>query len=133
MAPTLPQRRPRAWPSAIGWLLTALTLALFGGCASFARVDRATTTSTAIGLSKDTSLGRIASHYSPGPDQSGFRLMPLGKFSLDTRIQLARRAEVSLDVQYYHIENDETGRWLLRALRDAAERGVRVRLLIDDF
>jgi putative cardiolipin synthase len=40
---------------------------------------------------------------------------------------------VSLDVQYYHFENDETGRWLLRALRDAANRGVRVRLLIDDF
>ena len=48
-------------------------------------------------------------------------------------MQLARRAEVSLDVQYYHFENDETGRYLLRALRDAAERGVRVRLLIDDF
>ena len=59
--------------------------------------------------------------------------MPLGLFSLDTRVQLARRAEVSLDVQYYHFENDETGRWLLRALRDAAERGVRVRLLIDDL
>ena len=69
----------------------------------------------------------------PAPDLSGFRLMPLGKFSLDTRVQLARRAEVSLDVQYYHFENDETGRWLLRALRDAADRGVRVRLLIDDF
>ena len=59
--------------------------------------------------------------------------MPLGKFSLDTRVQLAKRAEVSLDVQYYHFENDETGRWLLRSLRDAANRGVRVRLLIDDF
>ena len=42
--------------------------------------------------------------------------MPLGTFSLDTRVQLARRAEVSLDVQYYHFENDETGRYLLRAL-----------------
>ena len=59
--------------------------------------------------------------------------MPLGTYSLDTRVQLARRAEVSLDVQYYHIDNDETGRWLLRALRDAAARGVRVRLLVDDF
>ena len=59
--------------------------------------------------------------------------MPLGSYSLDTRVELARRAQVSLDVQYYHFENDETGRWLLRALRDAALRGVRVRLLIDDF
>ena len=106
---------------------------LLGGCASFAAVDRQASASTAIGLSKDTPLGRIASADRPGEIESGFRLMPLGKFSLDTRIQLARRAEVSLDVQYYHLENDETGRWLLRALRDAAERGVRVRLLIDDF
>ena len=108
-------------------------MALLGGCASFAAVDRQAITGTAIGLSKDTMLGRMASSDRRGQDQSGFRLMPLGKFSLDTRIALARRAEVSLDVQYHHIENDETGRWLLRAPRDAADRGVRVRLLIDDF
>ena len=108
-------------------------LMLLGGCASFAAVDRQASASTAIALSKETTLGRIASADRPAGIESGFRLMPLGKFSLDTRIQLARRAEVSLDVQYYHLENDETGRWLLRALRDAAERGVRVRLLIDDF
>ena len=117
----------------MGWLLAALLLALLSGCASFAVVDRPAIASTAIGLSKGTARGRIASSYSPGELQSGFRVMPLGKFSLDTRIELTMRAEVSLDVQYYHLENDETGRWLLRALRDAAERGVRVRLLIDDF
>ena len=59
--------------------------------------------------------------------------MPLGTFSLDTRIQLTRRAEATLDVQYYQLENDETGRWLLRALREAADRGVRVRVLLDDL
>jgi putative cardiolipin synthase len=48
-------------------------------------------------------------------------------------VELARRAQVSLDLKYYHFEHDETGRWLLRALRDAAARGVRVRLLIDDY
>ena len=124
---------PQAWRAAVGWLVAALMLALLGGCATFTAVDRLAIASTAIGLSKSTTLGRIASGDSPGELQSGFRLMPLGKFSLDTRIELARRAEASLDVQYYHLENDETGRWLLRALRDAAERGVRVRLLIDDF
>ena len=125
----LPQQASRWW---FGWA-AALVLALLSGCATFAPVNRKATASEAIGISKSTALGRIASNYSPGSDQSGFRLMPLGKFSLDTRIQLARRAEVSLDLQYYHLENDETGRWLLRALRDAADRGVRVRLLIDDF
>jgi len=114
-------------------LLFAMALLLLGGCSSLPRVDRQAIASEAIPISNRTTLGRLASGYRPAEDQSGFRLMPLGKFSLDTRVQLARRAEVSLDVQYYHLENDETGRWLLRALRDAANRGVRVRLLIDDF
>ena len=131
--PSFIHRTQHAWLSAGRWLFAAAVVAVLGGCASFAPVDRQASASNAINLSKDTTLGRIASSDDPGNNQSGFRLMPLGNFSLDTRIQLARRAEVSLDVQYYHLENDETGRWLLRALRDAAERGVRVRLLIDDF
>jgi putative cardiolipin synthase len=115
------------------WLAWVLLVLALGGCSTLPRIHRETIASSAIPLSTQTTLGRIASAYRPAQDQSGFRLMPLGLFSLDTRVQLARRAEVSLDVQYYHFENDETGRWLLRALRDAAERGVRVRLLIDDF
>ena len=121
------------WLMASRCLAALVLLAVLGGCASFATVDRQAIASTAIGLSKDSTLGRIASSEVPEGQKSGFRLLPLGKFSLDTRIQLAQRAEVSLDVQYYQLENDETGRWLLRALRDAANRGVRVRLLIDDF
>jgi putative cardiolipin synthase len=132
--PTLPDPCANAGPR---WLrpLLALCIALLalGGCTSLPTVDRQAIASEAIPLSEATTLGRIANAYRPAPDQSGFRLMPLGKFSLDTRVQLAKRAEVSLDVQYYDFENDETGRWLLRALRDAADRGVRVRLLIDDF
>jgi phosphatidylserine/phosphatidylglycerophosphate/cardiolipin synthase-like enzyme len=56
--------------------------------------------------------------------------MPLGFYALDARIQLARRARQSLDVQYYLIQNDRTGRLLMRNLRDAALRGVRVRLSV---
>jgi putative cardiolipin synthase len=134
----------RSWSRAIvtalqgGWhglslAGVAIAAALLSGCAGLPEIDREPITSAAIPLAKKTKLGRVASAYQPAPDHSGFRLMPLGTFSLDTRIQLARRAEVSLDVQYYHFEMDETGRWLLRALRDAANRGVRVRLLIDDF
>ena len=122
--------------SVFNWLAAGALLAVLGGCATFAPVDRAAIASTSIALSSSTTLGRIASGAStgnPGELLSGFRLMPLGPFSLDTRVELARRAQVSLDVQYYHIENDETGRWLLRAMRDAADRGVRVRLLVDDF
>jgi putative cardiolipin synthase len=118
----------------LGVLSIALgALLALGACSTLPTIDREAIASEAIPLSTSTTLGRIAKESSPSPDLSGFRLMPLGLFSLDTRVQLARRAEVSLDVQYYHFANDETGRYLLRALRDAAERGVRVRLLIDDL
>ncbi len=114
-------------------VLAAGALLTLGACSTLPAVDRDAIASEAIPLSTQTTLGRIAQGSIPHPDLSGFRLLPLGLFSLDTRVQLARRAEVSLDVQYYHFENDESGRWLLRAMRDAAERGVRVRLLIDDL
>ncbi|MEO7852050.1 MAG: phospholipase D family protein, partial [Rubrivivax sp.] len=81
----------------------------------------------------DTALGRIAKASSVDPELSGFRLMPTGQFALQARLELVQRAERTLDVQYYQIHNDRTGRYLLRALRDAAARGVRVRLLMDDL
>ena len=78
-------------------------------------------------------LPKIARASTPPGELSGFRLLPLGQYAWDARLQLARRAECSLDAQYYFIENDSTGRIFLRQLRDAALRGVRVRLLVDDF
>ncbi|MBC7437657.1 MAG: phospholipase D family protein [Bdellovibrionales bacterium] len=78
-------------------------------------------------------LARTAAASTPPGEHSGFRLMPLGVYSLDARIQLAQRAEHSLAVQYYQLENDATGRLLLRSLREAAGRGVKVRILVDDL
>jgi cardiolipin synthase C len=78
-------------------------------------------------------LVRIVHDSIPDPTMTGFRLMPLGFYSLDARIELTSRAVHSLDVQYYLIQNDRTGRLLMRNLRDAALRGVRVRLLVDDL
>jgi len=83
--------------------------------------------------SADSPLVRIAQDSSPAPTLTGFRLMPDGFYSLDARIKLVRRARDSLDVQYYLIQDDRTGRLLMRSLRDAASRGVRVRLLVDDL
>jgi putative cardiolipin synthase len=83
--------------------------------------------------SLDSPLARIARDSTAGPHVSGFRLMAGGYYSLDARIELARRARDSLDVQYYLIQNDRTGRLFMRSLRDAALRGVRVRLLVDDL
>jgi phosphatidylserine/phosphatidylglycerophosphate/cardiolipin synthase-like enzyme len=45
-------------------------------------------------------------------------------YSLDARIELVRRAREALDVQYYLIQNDRTGRLFMCSLRDAALRGA---------
>ncbi len=115
----------------------ALTVAAFvavaaAGCGTLP-VNIGKSDSSALPLNAGSPLVRTARASSPGDDQTGVRLMPLGAYSLDTRIQLAQRATSSLDVQYYQFENDETGRLLMSALRDAAVRGVRVRLLVDDL
>ncbi|MGL6108895.1 MAG: phospholipase D family protein [Rubrivivax sp.] len=81
----------------------------------------------------DGELAALAKASTPPGGLSGFRLLPLGPYALDARLQLVQRASHSLDVQYYVIEDDATGRLLLRSLRDAAARGVRVRLLVDDL
>ena len=91
------------------------------------------TDTLALPPNPDSPLVKIAKVSSPSPEQTGVRLLPLGAYSLDTRIQLAQRASTSLDVQYCVLENDPTGRLLMKALRDASVRGVRVRLLVDDL
>src|ERR1700759_1494630 len=100
--------------------LAAVGLALaLAGCGTLpSNVGKAD--EIALPLSPDSPLVKIAQASSPGEDQTGVRLMPLGPFSLDTRVQLAQRATSSLDVQYYQFENDNTGRLLMQALRDAA-------------
>src|SRR5712691_11189927 len=118
-----------------GWLQAApafLLALLLAGCGTLPQqVERPE--SAALKPSPDSPLVRIAQDSIPSPGLSGFRLMPVGVYALDTRIQLARRAKHSLDLQYYLIQNDATGRLLLRNVRDAALRGVRVRLLVDDL
>ena len=113
------------------WLL-AVGLLLQAGCASLPTgVQRIR--SQAIPAAASSTLGRIALASSPGEDLTGFRLLPTGPYALDTRLTLVQRAEHSIDLQYYVLQNDATGRTLMRALRDAAARGVRVRLLVDDL
>ncbi|WP_298925106.1 phosphatidylserine/phosphatidylglycerophosphate/cardiolipin synthase family protein [uncultured Ramlibacter sp.] len=80
-----------------------------------------------------SALGRIAAVSLPADQPSGFRLLPDGGQAFDTRMQLIDRAERSLDAQYYYIGHDDSGLAFLRALTQAAARGVRVRLLVDDL
>ena len=67
------------------------------------------------------------------PAQSGVYLLPSGLDAFVARAILARQAERSIDVQYYMFHLDTVGRLLINELMDAADRGVRVRLLVDDM
>lgn len=75
------------------------------------------------------SIARLAAAH---PGLSGMVPLSDGGDAFSSRMLLARAAERSIDAQYYIWQNDLTGIPLLAELRAAAERGVRVRLLVDD-
>jgi putative cardiolipin synthase len=122
-------------------LLWLVVPALLAACAGLPpSVQR--TPSQALPGSSDSDLGRTAAASTPpqvvsvsamGATLSGFRLLSWPAQALYARVELAQRAQHSLDLQYYELRDDETGRLIMRTLRDAALRGVRVRLLIDDL
>ena len=66
------------------------------------------------------------------PELSGVHLLREGRDAFAARVLLARAAVRTLDVQYYIWHRDMSGQLILNALLDAADRGVRVRLLLDD-
>jgi putative cardiolipin synthase len=115
-------------------LLLALTLVALAGCATLP-AHAPEPPVHALSDVAETRLAQVAAAASPPGAQalSGFRLLPEGGTAFNARIALARRAEKSIDAQYYLIQNDDLGQQFLRELRDAARRGVRVRLLVDDL
>ena len=117
----------------MAWLLCAAMLALTGCATLPPEGPRQYATALPV-QGPATALDRIATASMAGAaaEESGFRLL-LGPESLDARLALLRGAQRSLDLQYYHLHGDATGRLLLRELRDAAQSGVRVRLLLDDL
>ena len=76
---------------------------------------------------------RIGPVEAAHPGQSGFRLLSDGSEAFVVRMQSARRATQSLDVQTYIWHADLTGAYLGQVLLESADRGVRVRLLLDDL
>lgn len=75
-------------------------------------------------------FGRVAGQDS---SFSGFILLRNGDRALYERVALADMAEHTIDAQYYIWNDDKSGRFLAQTLVDAADRGVSVRILLDDF
>lgn len=75
----------------------------------------------------------VAAQDSAYAGQTGFRLLTVGAEAFLARAVLAARAQRTLDLQYYIFGNDTTGSLLFGIILHAADRGVRVRLLVDGF
>lgn len=118
-----------------GWhqqLVVCLVMSVAAGCASLPSLSNRPTSSADLNTA-DTRLGRaIAPRLAAHPGKSGVYPLPDAHDAFAARALLARAADRTLDVQYYIWRKDMTGTMLFGALQQAADRGVRVRLLLDD-
>ena len=110
-----------------------LALTFVSGCATLPEnVNR--TESFAYTDTGDTAIGReFADKIAEHPGKSGFFLLGHGLDAFVARAVFAHFAERSIDVQYYLYHADLVGRLLADQLLKAADRGVRVRMLVDDM
>ncbi len=113
----------------ISWLL----LLLLSGCAS-APFDYPKTPSHVVPASTATRMGEFAMQWSRDhAGESGFVALQSGNDALGARLRLIEAAQHTIDAQYFLLKNDEAGGLFIGKLLKAADRGVRVRLLIDDI
>ncbi|RYF79384.1 MAG: phospholipase D family protein [Comamonadaceae bacterium] len=124
-------RAANVWPR----LLAAAGCALImNGCAGLPK-DVQRPESHALASTEGTALSALvqARRAQAGNAASGFALLDGPHAAYGSRLALAEAAQKTLDLQYYAIHADASTARLLRAVRDAAGRGVRVRILLDDF
>jgi putative cardiolipin synthase len=116
--------------SAFAVLLVAFT----GGCASLPPGSSyPKTRSVCLCEPQTTRFGRqFAAAAAQSPGRSGFRIFNVGVDGFLMRLEMINAAERTLDLQYYIFRGDESGGLLTDALLRAADRGVRVRVLVDD-
>jgi putative cardiolipin synthase len=127
-------------PYKLAWIARNTLLLLFGlvlvGCAAItvAPYERPAP-EYAVPAAPQGVLSEIeAAIYSEyGPDVSGFELLDSNEDGLVWRLALIDSATQSIDIQYYLWYGDTAGRLLAKRLLDAADRGVKVRILVDDL
>ena len=117
-----------------GIAITIVAIATaFSGCAGVP-LDTPKTQSVAIADTSETYFGRAAKGWARSYDgQSGFFPLVNGMDALGARLDMIEKAEKSVDLQYFLMKDDKAGLVLTNALIGAADRGVRIRFLIDDL
>jgi putative cardiolipin synthase len=90
--------------------------------------------SVALEPAAETSLGRLTAEFNRlhGTEVSGYAAIDLNSDGLRWRLALVDTADRSLDMLYYLWYDDFGGLALLEHVIQAAERGVRVRIVVDD-
>jgi len=117
------------------WLLfVAVSIMSFTGCGSLPARTWESSTALDMDEARQTRLGQaIAPITARNQDLTGIFVLENSRKAFASRALLSEAAEKSIDVQYYIWRNDITGTLLLNGLLDAANRGVKVRLLLDDM
>ena len=123
------------WRQLVRWLAMVIFLGWASGCASLpANTHR--TRSTAFDQPEQTQLGHLAQArlvQARARSDSGFFMLGDVDAALTSRLALVDGAQRSLDLQYYAIHADASTEVILQRIREAARRGVKVRILLDDF
>jgi cardiolipin synthase C len=114
--------------------MTIVIAVLLAACSSVpARFNDPKSSSVALAHPEDTRLGaQFDGAAQQRNGESAFRIISVGVDGFLTRAQMINAAEKTLDLQYFIFRGDETGRLLTDTLMRAADRGVRVRVLVDD-
>jgi putative cardiolipin synthase len=104
------------------------------GCSTLPRgADSPKTPSFALERPQETPLGkRFLAASARHQGESGYHIINSGIDGFVTRIQMIDAAERTIDMQYFIFRGDKTGLLIAEALKRAADRGVRVRILVDD-
>lgn len=126
-------RRQSPRPLAHSALIAFICTALLAGCGQLPQnTDRSP--SFALSVAEDTRLRRTLSpQLDDRPGFSAFHPLGNGVDALVARLAFSEFADRSIDVQYYLFHDDSTGRAITAYLLQAADRGVRVRILLDDM
>lgn len=121
------------------WICAGLPLAILllmasicAGCVSVNLNTQDLPHSSALPADSTELAHRLLAESQAHHDMSGFRIIDAGVDGLALRVQMVRNAQRTLDVQYFIFRGDESGSLLTQELRNAADRGIRVRILVDD-
>jgi putative cardiolipin synthase len=89
----------------------------------------------ALPMARYGSLADVAGRIEAmlAPSESAHWLLAANQLALTARLAMVDAAAVSLDLQYFIWQSDATGHLLARRVLEAADRGVRIRVLVDDF